>query len=178
MTIEVVPYDPEWKNWFCEIKKSVLKEVQDIVVDIVHVGSTSIVGMSAKPIIDVDIVVDNWNDFPELVKRLDSLGYKHVGDLGIAQREAFKCILATKYSHHLYVIQKDSTAYRNHTLLKKHLQENPKDFRRYSDLKIKLSKTAKKREDYWKLKTELILEFLEAEGLSKEELDKVRTENI
>ena len=178
MTIEVVTYDPEWKNWFSEIKKNILNEVQDIVVDIVHVGSTSIEGMSAKPIIDVDIVVNNWADFPELVKRLDSLGYKHVGDLGISQREAFECILQTKYPHHLYVIQKDSTAYRNHILLKKHLQENPKDFKRYNDLKRKLSVTVKKREDYWRFKTELILEFLEAEGLSKEELDKIRSENI
>jgi GrpB-like predicted nucleotidyltransferase (UPF0157 family) len=174
--VEVLPYNPEWKKWFKEIKKPVWNQIHDLINDIVHVGSTSIEGMSAKPIIDMDIVIDNWDIFPEIVRRLEPLGYRHVGDLGIAEREVFKHE-NPGYPHHLYVCQKDSTAYRNHVLLRKHLLENSEDFNRYRDLKTRLASSVNQREDYGRLKTELILEFLEKEGISKKEIEKIRKEN-
>jgi GrpB-like predicted nucleotidyltransferase (UPF0157 family) len=62
-------------------------------------------------------------------------------------------------------------------LLKKHLTENPEDFRRYNDLKMCLVKSSESLERYWRSKTELILEFLEAEGMSKDELASIRADN-
>ena len=63
-------------------------------------------------------------------------------------------------------------------LLKKHLTENPEAFRRYEQLKISLGKTSSDMDTYCRQKTELILEFLAAEGLSDEELDEIRSENL
>ncbi len=176
--IEVVPYNPEWKHWFKEIKDTLWIHVHDLVVDIDHVGSTSVEGMSAKPIIDIDIVLDDWAKFPRLVERLASLGYVHVGDLGIRGREAFNHESKPKHPHHLYACHKDSVAYRNHVLLRKHLMENPVDFQRYIDLKICLAESAQSREDYWRSKTLLILEFLGKEGVSSEEIERIRRENL
>ena len=176
--IEVVPYNPEWKTWFSELREALWERVHDLVVDIDHVGSTSVEGMSAKPIIDIDIVLDDWDKFPMLVERLAGLGYVHVGDLGIKGREAFNLEAKPKYPHHLYACHKDSTAYRNHVLLRKHIRENPVDFHRYIDLKLGLAESAKSREDYWRSKTLLILEFLEKEGVQSEEIDQIRRENL
>lgn len=178
MPVEVVPYNPEWKQWFIELRDPIWEQIGDIVVDIVHVGSTSINGMSAKPVIDMDILVDTWDNFPELVERLSELGYTHVGDLGIKEREAFKEGKNPLYRHNLYVCHIDSTAYRNHVLLKKHLNENPVDFQRYVDLKLYLAGLVIDVDEYCPSKTELILEFLAAEGVSKEELDKIRSQNV
>jgi hypothetical protein len=63
-------------------------------------------------------------------------------------------------------------------LLKKHLSENPEAFSRYEQLKINLGKTVHDVDTYCRQKTELILEFLTAEGVPEEELDEIRSENL
>jgi GrpB-like predicted nucleotidyltransferase (UPF0157 family) len=178
MAIEVVPYNPEWKSWFLEIRNQIWPQVSDLVFDIVHVGSTSIEGMSAKPIIDVDIVVKNMDDFEAIKDRLSRIGYAHAGDLGITGREAFNLDYKSKRAHHIYLCTLGSLAYRNHILLKKHLSENPDAFKRYNDLKLGLAETSDTRESYWRSKTRLILEFLEKEGLSDKELYAIRKDNL
>ena len=177
MAVEVVPYNHEWKNWFLELRSQIWTQVSDLVLDIVHVGSTSIEGMSAKPIIDIDIIVKDMDDFDEIKFRLTRLGYNHVGDLGIKGREAFDLDYQHKYKHNLYLCTVDSIAYKNHILLKKHLTENPDSFKRYNELKLGLAKTSNTRENYWKAKTELILEFLMKEGLEKVYIDSIREDN-
>jgi GrpB-like predicted nucleotidyltransferase (UPF0157 family) len=134
--------------------------------------------MSAKPIIDIDIVIDSLDELDEIKSRLAKFGYYHQGDLGIEGREAFGLEYEHKYAHHLYVCTEDSTAYKNHVLLRKHLMENPDAFRRYEDLKIRLAESGLDRESYGREKTLLILEFLGAEGLSDEELEDIRTQNL
>jgi len=178
MSVIVIQYNPEWKQWFKELRAPIWEKISDHVVDIVHVGSTSIEGMSAKPVIDIDIVVDSWDNLTDIIKHLGELGYEHQGDLGIKEREAFKQARTPMFPHNLYVCHKDSIAYKNHILLKKHLTENPEAFRQYENLKIRLGKTASNVDTYCKLKTELILEFLSAEGVSDEELNEIRLENL
>lgn len=178
MTIEVVQYNPEWGTWFRELRNQIWPLVSDLVFDIVHVGSTSIEGMSAKPIIDIDIVIESMDGFHEIKKRLSRLGYIHQGNLGVRGREAFKLEYDHKMPHHLYVCLVGSTAYRNHIMLKKHLIENPEAFKRYNDLKLELSISTDSIETYWRSKTLLILEFLEKEGLSKDDLESIRKDNF
>ena len=178
MSVIVVQYNPEWKQWFKELRAPIWEKISDYDVEVIHVGSTSIEGMSAKPVIDIDIVVDSWDNLTDIIERLGELGYSHQGDLGIKEREAFKQVRRLIHPHNLYVCHKDSIAYKNHILLKKHLTENPEAFKRYEHLKICLGKTVSNVDSYCKLKTELILEFLSAEGVSDEELDEIRLENL
>ena len=70
MTLEVAPYNPEWKIWFNTLRKPIWVKINELVVDTIHIGSTFIEGMSAKPIIDMDIVINDWTNFSEIVKRL------------------------------------------------------------------------------------------------------------
>ncbi len=178
MPVEVVSYSPEWRQWFKELTEPIRYEIGEYIVDVVHIGSTSIVGMSAKPVIDIDIVIDDWNKFPQIVAGLSALGYTHFGDLGIKEREAFKLEKTTIHRHNLYVCHKDSTAYRNHILLKKHLNENPVDVQRYIGLKLELAKSSIDIDQYCRSKTDMILEFLEAEGISQKELSEIRFQNL
>jgi GrpB-like predicted nucleotidyltransferase (UPF0157 family) len=177
-SVEVVSYNPEWKEWFNALRASIWPHVSEHAVDIIHVGSTSIPGMSAKPIIDLSIIVETFDDFDKIKEGLAEMGYIHQGDLGIKEREAFKLDEEPMYPHHLYVCLVDSVPYRNHILLKKHLTENPEAFNRYKELKIGLAETSESREAYWRAKTELILEFLEAERMSSSEITRIRSENL
>jgi GrpB-like predicted nucleotidyltransferase (UPF0157 family) len=178
MPVNVVYYNPEWVLLFKELREPIWEKIRDYAVDVIHVGSTSVEGMSAKPVIDIDVLVEDWECFPVIVRRLRELGYEYQGDLGINEREAFKPTSEPRYPHHLYVCRLGSVAYKNHVLLRKHLMENADAFRRYKELKVRLGGAALGIDEYTRLKSELILEFLSVEGLPDEELDAIRKENL
>ena len=178
MPVCVESYNPDWVKWFEELRAPIWEKISTYAVDMVHFGSTSIPGMSAKPIIDIDIVLDDWRVFPKIIEQLAAFGYRHIGDLGIKEREAFKLDTSSKHLHNLYVCHKDSIAYRNHVLLKKHLNENPSDFKRYKELKLSLAESAKDVDEYCRAKTDLILEILAKEGVSEKDLEQIRSENL
>ena len=77
--IEVVPYDPAWKAEFQKLKAMLMGYIGDLVLDIEHVGSTSVEGLAAKPIIDIDVVMESYDVFPAIVERLAKEGFEHRG---------------------------------------------------------------------------------------------------
>ena len=61
--VTVLPYDPAWKEQFEQIKAELLSAVGEYVIAVEHVGSTSVEGMSAKPCIDIDMVIEDYSVF-------------------------------------------------------------------------------------------------------------------
>ena len=110
----VVEYVKEWPQDFLKIKTELQKAIT-VMSNIQHVGSsTSIPGMKAKPIIDINVGLEKWSDFEAVKRALASIGYEHEGDKGITGREVFcrnekvhneilDCI-----DHHLYVCSVDN----------------------------------------------------------------------
>ena len=89
---------------FEKIKSEIEKAIGDLIIGIEHVGSTSVEGMSAKPCIDVDVIIKDYPVFDAVVESLKEIGYIHEGDLGIKDREAFKYSGKEHLQmHHLYV---------------------------------------------------------------------------
>ena len=88
MKLKVVAYDPSWVQTYEMLRSFVFPVVCDIIVAIDHVGSTSVPGLAAKPIIDMDVVVATQQDLTTAIERLATLGYVE-GDLGVKGREAF-----------------------------------------------------------------------------------------
>jgi GrpB-like predicted nucleotidyltransferase (UPF0157 family) len=82
-------YDPQWPVLFEELRVKLSELLGNMVSAIEHVGSTSVPGLAAKPIIDLDVLLASADYFPEAIGRLAALGYEHQGDLGITGREAF-----------------------------------------------------------------------------------------
>lgn len=176
--IEIKDYNPQWKNWYKRLEDLIWPYISAYALEMRHVGSTSVEGMAAKPIIDIDIVVDNFDKLDEIKNAMAQIGYIHQGNLGISDRENFKTNNDHEIPHNLYVIREDSIALKNHLLLKKHLEENRSDHKRYKDLKQKLAKKVKTRDEYGQKKTELILEFLQTQGMSGDDIDLIRSENL
>ena len=134
--VVVVPYDKAWKNAFEEIKTEIEAEIGALIIGIEHVGSTSVEGMSAKPCIDIDVIIKDYSVFGEIVRKLGAIGYIHEGDLGIKDREAFK--YADKphlMLHHLYVCPQDSEELRRHITFRDFLRKNPEAVKKYSRVK-------------------------------------------
>lgn len=136
--VVVLPYDRAWKSAFEDIKAEIENALGELIIGIEHVGSTSVEGMSAKPCIDLDVVIEDYSVFNAVVAKLASIDYIHEGDLGIKDREAFK------YSdkphlmlHHLYVCPKDSEELRRHIAFRDYLRSNPEAVKKYSAVKEK-----------------------------------------
>ncbi|AIQ46329.1 hypothetical protein R70723_10905 [Paenibacillus sp. FSL R7-0273] len=157
----VVDYDPSWTRAFAKLREFVLPVLEDIVVSIEHVGSTSVPGLAAKPIIDLDVVVPTQEDVYIAVQRLATLGYVHEGDLGIKGREAF-IPPADVIWHHLYVCTVDSAEYKRHILFRDYMRGHPEDAKRYSNLKIELAERfSKDRAAYSNAKSCFVNEILQ-----------------
>ena len=84
-----LPCDGNWPSHFEQIKYYVLSSIAELNSGIEHLGSTSVPELAAKPIIDVDVVYNRDSYLPEIIRRLETLGYRHIGDKGIEGREAF-----------------------------------------------------------------------------------------
>ena len=67
--VVVVPYNEQWKTDFEIIKQHLFPAVKDLIISIEHIGSTSVEGLSAKPIIDIDIVIKDYSIFNKVVER-------------------------------------------------------------------------------------------------------------
>ena len=136
--VVVLPYDRTWKSDFEEIKREIEGANGDLMIGMEHVGSTSVEGMSAKPIIDIDVIIEDYTAFDAVVRRLEAIGYIHEGDLGIKDREAFK--YANKphlRQHHLYVCPQQSEELHRHITFRDFLTNNPEAVKKYSAVKEK-----------------------------------------
>lgn len=182
MSIEVVKYDKNWGKEFQKAKNCYENKLKNLDVEIIHVGSTSIKGLWAKPILDIDIIVNNEKDKLLAISILEDYGYKHLGNLGIKGREAFSYEKDNSninwMEHHLYVCTRNCESLNNHILLKKHLLNNPLDRDKYSNLKKKLCiKYPNDIDSYVEGKTELITSFLKKEGMQNNIIEEIKTAN-
>ena len=76
--VVVLPYDPKWKSDFENIRREIESAIGDLIVGIEHVGSTSVEGLSAKPCIDIDVVIKDYSVFDEVIEKLGAIGYIYV----------------------------------------------------------------------------------------------------
>ena len=132
----VVPYDEKWRSAFEQIKNEIEAVVGDMIIGVEHVGSTSVEGLSAKPCIDVDVIIEDYSSFTAVVDGLESIGYIHEGDLGIKDREAFRYTDKPHLMmHHLYVCPQYSEELHRHLTFRDFLRYNAEAVRKYSLVK-------------------------------------------
>lgn len=146
--IEVVAYNPNWPNQFAELRKLYEYELDNLIQRVEHVGSTSVPGLAAKPILDIDLVIKDWDVLPLIIDKLNELGYTYQGDLGVKDRESFKRQDEyVPYSepqrawpiHHLYVCIEGGEGLVNHITLRNYLRAHPEKVEEYAQLKQELA---------------------------------------
>src|SRR5262245_28688314 len=74
-TIYLAPYDPAWPSLFTQLKEQIQEALRNAMLLLEHVGSTSVAGLSAKPIIDMVMAVADSSDETSYVKPLEAIGY-------------------------------------------------------------------------------------------------------
>ncbi len=186
--ITIQEYNPKWAQQFETLKNLLAHHLTNKIITIEHVGSTSVPGMKAKPIIDLDIVIEeNATILKNVISILKNLGYTHLGDMGISGREAFKRTNAnTPYTnskrewlaHNLYVCKKESIGLKNHLALREYLRKKPLKVIEYSNLKQKLAAQFPYDIDaYVDGKTDFILNILKEMGIKNSDTQLIETQN-
>jgi GrpB-like predicted nucleotidyltransferase (UPF0157 family) len=161
----VTRHNPEWVAWFLNLHAFLGRNLAGTYHAIEHVGSTAVPGMTAKPIIDIDVVLRE-GAFERVKGYLEGIGYRYEGDKGIPGRETFDMadygLRQILPPHHLYVLYEDAAELQHHRAFRDYLRSHPEDAARLSDLKWSLAeRLGTDREAYQEAKAPLVREILE-----------------
>lgn len=138
-TVKLVAHDPKWAEYFSEEKQLLSKILGAKVLDIRHIGSTSIAGMPAKPILDILAAVTTLADVQSFVRDLNKIGYEDKGDGGVSGRRFFVKGGEARRTHHLNFCEMNSFFWRSHLAFCDYLERHPDVARQYSELKRRLA---------------------------------------
>jgi GrpB-like predicted nucleotidyltransferase (UPF0157 family) len=168
--IVVAEYDPAWPQRFEHLRREYAGAMAAAgvpVVSIEHVGSTSVPGLAAKPVIDCDIVVAG-QDVAAASQTLITLGFTALGELGIPLRWAFKEPPRLTGTN-TYVVVEGSLSLRNHLAVSDILRTDPHLREQYADVKRRAGATAATIDDYGRAKNAMVQQILAAAGLTDAE---------
>ncbi|MBN8571609.1 MAG: GrpB family protein [Ignavibacteria bacterium] len=180
MKVEVVPYNPAWKNKFEEEKKNLSQLLKQFNPVIEHIGSTAVEGLGAKPVVDIQIGIRKYEDLNFMVDKMISAGYvyyKKYEDVLPDRRYFVKAsnpnneflpqILYTyednfdrkEHPHlfHIHTVELNSGWWRRHIAFRDYLRRNDAARDEYYKLKIELAeKEWEDKNDYTDAKTEFV----------------------
>jgi GrpB-like predicted nucleotidyltransferase (UPF0157 family) len=156
------PYTPLWAELYAQERTRILSAVGDSVLGIEHVGSTSIPGIRAKPIIDIAVAVQSMRDAEELAPRMALIGYDYAGDGGVPGERIYGRGPRMR-THLVHAVIAAGPEWRNYLQFRDTLRRDPKLARDYSALKRELAeKFADDRRGYTRAKGEFIDRVLQA----------------
>jgi GrpB-like predicted nucleotidyltransferase (UPF0157 family)/GNAT superfamily N-acetyltransferase len=135
-SVEVVTYNPQWREIFQVEAEKIKQALGDNCVDVLHIGSTSIPGLAAKPIIDLIPVVKDIAAVDEL--SLIEIGYRSRGELGMMFRRFFQKI-GPDEKFHVHMWEQGHAEIEKHLLFRQHLIDHSVDLKAYEKLKQNLA---------------------------------------
>jgi len=157
-TVELVSYDTCWAKEFEDERRRLLDIFGDKIIAVEHIGSTSIPGLIAKPIIDINVAISSLERAEDFILGLQSLGYEYMKGRQFDDRYFFPKGPASFRTHHLNLVEYSSeTGWNDPLLFKKYLIEHPFSMREYASLKQHLALECKNdRKKYTEAKSDFI----------------------
>jgi len=161
--IEVVPYDPVWPSRYVELEKEVKRIVpRRLIQRIAHIGSTAVPGLSAKPIIDVQVEVSDLEEIRDLVAPLmEEAGFEFIWRPTIGDEGDFYAWFIMRDANgprtaHIHMVPAGQASV-DRIVFRDYLCAFPEEAARYADLKQELARRhAKDRAAYTTAKTNYI----------------------
>lgn len=137
--VEVVPYDPDWTRAFQAEADKLGRILGQQVAAIHHIGSTSIPHLSAKPIVDLLVVVHDIEKVDAFNEEMRQLGYLPKGENGIPGRRYFIKGDEIHRTHHIHIFQAGHPDIARHLNFRDYLIAHPDDAQAYGRLKQELA---------------------------------------
>jgi len=129
----------DWKIAFQEEAQIIRNALDYPELAIEHIGSTSIQDLDAKPILDIMLGIESFEDGQALIGELEALGYAYQADIHMPGRHYFVKLKGKLTTHHLHMVSKYSNFWKAHLLFRDHLQANETARKAYATLKYDLA---------------------------------------
>ena len=156
--IVVADYDPRWPQAYEEDRSAIARALGPMLRGIEHVGSTSVPGLAAKPILDIMLGV-NADDLDRIIEPLVAIGYEYNPDWEISMplRRFFRRRRPDGMNtHHLHAVTHGGEFWTRHLRFRDYLRAHPDKAREYGDLKKQIAREHQGGIDYTFAKTEFI----------------------
>ena len=137
----IVDYDPEWPERFEREAAAIRAVMNDEIVELEHIGSTSVPGLPAKPIIDLLLAVESFAPLDHYSALLEPLGYKHQPHVNDAERLFFW--KGSPRTYHLHLVEYATWEHQRHLLFRDYLRTHPEAAAEYAALKRELAQRYK-----------------------------------
>lgn len=170
-SIILADYDPAWPRLFDEERERLQGSIGQWAVAIEHVGSTSIPGIAAKPIIDIGVALHELRDALFCITPLTELGYVCLGEFGIPERIYFRKDTNTPLpgqatngvgrTHQIHMYARTHAQFINHLALRDYLRANADARQEYEDLKRRLAAELDDIEQYADAKSNFVRDMLQ-----------------
>jgi GrpB-like predicted nucleotidyltransferase (UPF0157 family) len=158
--VVIVPYAPEWPQLFSELGAALRGALGSVALRIDHIGSTSVLDLEAKPIIDVQISVDSFEPLDAFRVPLEGMGLVYRADNPDLTKRYFRESPGTRRTH-IHVRCAGSFSEQLALLFRDYLRAHPGDARRYGELKRDLAEEYRDdRHAYTEAKAAFIWEIL------------------
>ena len=155
--IELSPYREEWRRAYREEARRLLRAWPRLICELHHVGSTSVAGLVAKPIIDILVAVWRIESVDDQSDRVMELGYEHMGEYGIPGRRYFRKRTESDTSVNVHVFQCGNEELARHLRFRDYLIAHEETARAYAAHKRELAQESwDSTNEYAEAKTEFI----------------------
>ena len=139
--ITVLNYSPEWPLKYEEEKEKIVEILKDNCIVVYHIGSTSVPGLAAKPIIDIMAVVRSLEKADAVAGAFSQIGYEYLGEFGIAGRRYLRKG-GEERTHQIHIFQgEDWNNIGRHLAFRDYMRTHKKEREEYAELKKKLAQS-------------------------------------
>lgn len=160
-TVYLAESTDEWVRAYEIERKDLIKALGILPTDIEHIGSTSIQGVPAKPLIDIIVAIDSLQAVQKYRPALETMGYEYMPERVFDDRVFFPKGPQENRTHHLSFVVRGSDGWQGPILFRDYLNSHADDRKRYADLKITLARQhPDDREKYTAGKVEFIQDII------------------
>ena len=157
--VRLVDYDERWPLLFADEVRRIRDECGTLLLRLEHVGSTSIPGMCAKPVLDIAAGRPSAASIGDYVAALERAGYEHRGERGLPGREYFR--RGEPRAYHLHLVEDDGPLWCDYIAFRDYLRADSRGAREFADLKrVLAARFADDRDAYLTAKGPHVLEIL------------------
>jgi GrpB-like predicted nucleotidyltransferase (UPF0157 family) len=162
--VELVDHDPSWAELFEQERDRLLPVFDGSVVAVEHIGSTSVPGLCAKPIVDIAVGLGELELTDEQIAGMEELGYEYLGENGLPGRLFFR--KGNPRTHNVHVVEHGGDHWERQLVFRDALRTDAEERRRYDAFKRRLAAEGHPLEVYAELKTPFI-RAVEARGRAR-----------
>jgi GrpB-like predicted nucleotidyltransferase (UPF0157 family) len=144
LTSDICDYDPQWPAMFEAERLRIQQKLGHLVREIHHVGSTAVLGIKAKPEIDLLIVVNSISEINAINSSMAELGYDVRGECGIEGRHYYSKNSQSARTHKAHVCEISHSNVARQIAFRDYMRDHPKDAEEYAVLKMRLAKSNSK----------------------------------